>query len=276
MVVESNGKAGNDQSLVKTARSKVPSRYVREGRRLAKVTTNFVKKLTRGNSMYIHNQKFHLFTLVGIVEDFQDKEKDGYEFNLSDTEGEVLVRYFWPKEADRLGNNGTIKPEDNDTVKPENSASIKPIVKNGSLVRVFGSFISSTRSSSGSFVCALKVVPLTDLNELTMHNLEVLDMMITLKKVKENVLANRPPTTGFPSVTVEAHNDHPKVPQEKDNKSMVLETIKQNADNKGVPLAEIQKSLPGILSEELRVILDVLLKEGEIFTTVDDNWFKAS
>lgn len=265
MVVPSDAGNGDDHSVVKTAEVKRATRFPREGKRLAKVTTAFVKRLTAGTVMYIHRQRFRIFTLVGIVEHFEDKKTEGYEFRLSDSEGEVLVRYYWPQKeaADKTGDN----------TEP------KPVVKNGSLVRVFGSFISSSRSSE-SFVSALKVIPLTDLNELTMHNLEVVDMMITLKKIKENILANRSPTTGFMSLTVERkevqNHRSDGAPQGKDNKTMVWDTISVNTEATGMSIADLQKSLPNISPAELRVILDILLGEGNIFTTVDDTRFKST
>lgn len=270
------GSVSDGHSVATTGEVKRPPIYVSEGRKLAKVNSMFVKKLTVGTSMYIHRQKFRLFSVVGIVGDFQDHGKDGYEFQLSDSGGEIVVRYFWPKEE--------IETADT-VVKQENKEAMRT-VKDGALVRVFGSYVSSTRSSMGSFVSALKVVPVTDLNELTMHNLEVIHMMMTLKKVKENILSKRPLSTGLPNQTVQRVTDQNgestelpggvQVKKEKlDNKALVLEAINAVTTEAGISITDVQKSLPTISSAEIRVILDTLLSEGNVYTTVDDTHFKS-
>lgn len=283
MVVVTNLNAGGDQATGKTT-DQVVKKAERTGSKetgtwkMAIVNSSFVRNLTIGKSLYIHRIKFGLVTIVGFVDEIEETP-ECLEFKLKDSEGSIKVQRY---KAGPIGEAVTVKSEGGGDSLQNITATW---IQNGTLVRVVGN--PQTLKNSKPMISAFKILQITDLNELTCHSLEVLSGVLTFRKLKQNHLNHVSLIEGFPTLSVER-----KITLKEDNRIgeqkaidvevetkprvLVLNVIKQCLEPTGISIPALRKSLPQIKATELRVILNDLLHDGHIYTTFDDDHFRAT
>lgn len=236
------------------------------GKAIAVVNSSFVHNLTTTNSLYIHRQKFSNITIVGIVQDYTETTTKT-EFKLDDGEGSPVIVQKW-----KTNLNGEMDME-------------------GKLVRVFGN-PRRTAQAPEAHIIAFQIIPLTDLNELTMHQIEVVAASMVLNKRKNNILAGLPPHSGFPNSSnqrqigvpmkrqsqVAPNNQSASVsmPGMKPNDAMVLKAIAACPDATGISRDVLIRTLNSLNQSAIMTALDFLMNEGHIYTTTDDYHYKST
>ncbi|XP_021946100.1 replication protein A 32 kDa subunit-B [Folsomia candida] len=168
----------------------------------------------------------------------------------------------------------------------------------------YGRIVGALRSMKGSkYIIIFKFLPIGDLNELTAHLLEVVQLPMKLKKLKEtealktgvgmmgglsnSLMANSmmvgtfsglggiPGMMGGSGAIGEASSAS-KSPFNSVQK-MVLNIIQNNTADSGIHKDDIMSNLGGnITPKELEKILDDLGAEGHVYSTVDDDHFKST
>lgn len=236
---------------------------------IAIVNTNMLHHLTSGKSLFIHRQKFSSLTIVGITEDLTDAERK-IEFRMRDGEGPPVKFLKWKADQCQRTEDGSM-------------------VRNGALVRVYGNICREPESPE-PLVVAFKIIPITDLNELTMHHIEVVASSVILSKVKNNVLAGLPSHSGFPGSTVQSQDKREDEPQQQDEDPsdapgmklshiMIMKAISACKDPKGITRDKLFKSLSEIDPAKHSLIvtaLEFLCNEGHVYNTIDDDHYQVA
>lgn len=236
------------------------------GKAIAVVNSSFVHNLTTTNSLYIHRQKFSNVTMVGIIQEYQETTIKT-EFKLDDGEGPPVVVQKW---------------KTNQSVETD---------LEGRLVRVFGN-PRRTAQAPEAHIIAFQIIPICDLNELTMHLIEVVAASMVLNKRKNNILAGLQPHSGFPnsanqreigvqskrrSQNVQNNQEAPvSMPGMKPNDAMVLKAIAACPDGTGISRDVLFRSLSSLNQSAIMAALDFLMNEGHIYTTTDDYHYKST
>ena len=240
---------------------------------IANVNSSYLHHLTYKQDLYIHRQKFSSVTMVGFIDDIGETTTK-VEFKLRDGEGLPIMVQKWKS-------------------NPESGLSMDNgvLMKEGMLVRVYGS-ARRTANIPEPHIIAFKVLPVTDFNELVMHNIETIASNLILNKRKNNILAGLPPYTGFPGSTEPSSSQPqggdiqsaksvaeelpPINPGMKPADNMVLKAIQNCQDTNGLSKDELIKSLRSLNKAAIETALDFLMTEGHVYTTCDDVHFKST
>lgn len=242
-----------------------------------------LNKLTHQSlGLVLQQHKYSSITIVGFVTEFQELGSR-CEFKLWDASGQSVLVQQWKGGDDESGTPvaRTALPLDDD-----------------SLVRVFG-HPRKTANSKDPLVLASRITPVTDLNELTMHFLDVVTAHVALRKRKQNVKLSLPDVTGFPGTTGSemgnmsfgemsiskptagltagpaAPNSQLKAAAAPNAKDLVLKAITKDSSVQGISFTELESSLKSLNMKVIREAIDFLLTEGHIYTTTDDSHFKS-
>ncbi|KAM3597018.1 uncharacterized protein V6R79_024744 [Siganus canaliculatus] len=155
-------------------------------------------------------------------------------------------------------------------VNAEDSALIR--ASPGNYVKVIGNL----RNYSGQrSLMAMNIYPIKDLNEITSHMLEVVQAHMKLfgKAFDVNMNATAvslsgkggPHPVGIPSVGLSAVHDQ------------VLYVIRRfSVSGEGIGFHDLKAQLHCLSMKDLRESLGFLVREGHIFTTIDDYHFKST
>nr|BAH29737.1 replication protein A 32 kDa subunit [Dicyema japonicum] len=141
----------------------------------------------------------------------------------------------------------------------------------GQYVRVFGNLRSFASVRS---VVAFKILPIMDINEITMHLAEV---------VYSHLFLSRPPKTAAPKMadfpsnfqTSNASNSFLEgglTPVQR----QVMEAIRANKDEQGIHMSALQRQLRNLGASVLNETVDKLSEEGYIYSTIDEHHFKTT
>ncbi|KAK2157665.1 hypothetical protein LSH36_187g06022 [Paralvinella palmiformis] len=136
-------------------------------------------------------------------------------------------------------------------------------------VRVHG----HVRSFQGKHhLMTFKIVPITNMNELTYHMLEVIHGHLALTK---GVAGGGKPVqygsdmdTGYQG----AHTDPGLSPLQ----AQVFQAISACTDERGIGITNLFEKLRGIPQTAIREAVDFLSSEGHIYSTIDDDHFKST
>lgn len=136
-------------------------------------------------------------------------------------------------------------------------------------VRVYGYL----REQSGKkHVLIVKVWPLTDLNELTNHLLEV--TYVTLKMEKMSDTTNGNVSAMETNSVFTSDNNLSGLTREQ---SFVFKIIQMENDTEnGIEKSVLQTRVPKNIAPIVDDIIDFLTSEGHIYTTITDNHFKTT
>jgi len=157
----------------------------------------------------------------------------------------------------------------------------------------YGRVVGQLRTQKGSkYVIIFKVFPVTDMNELTCHSLEVLQVPIRLKRLREQEasrtgvgLTNDMNNTLTTSMMGSSFSDNKNVSGPGGGginglnmqQTMVYNVLKGCRDEKGLHKDQIAQNLKNKMTpKEIMNAIEFLSGEGHIFSTVDDDHYKCT
>ncbi|XP_012938343.1 replication protein A 32 kDa subunit-A [Aplysia californica] len=197
------------------------------------------------------NLELFQITFVGLIKAVNESATR-IDYEIDDMSGPPIeVRHFNETEENEDGSNTT-----------SNALPVNTYVRVNGLVRAFG----GKRS-----VNCHKISPITDMNEMTCHMLEV---------VYAN--ANAQQQTGGPSGSglgmgnsTDA-GDNGQLPGLNSLQSQVQMIIRREQSERGCSIDEICQSLRSIAPKAIRDAIEFLSVEGLIYSTIDDEHFQAT
>lgn len=208
----------------------------------------------------------HIITVVGLVQ-VVDRQPTRITYVIDDLSGKPIEAQFWIV--------------DDATVQAEN-------ISVGSYVRVTGAL----RSLRGKrHIIVFKIRCITDLNELTMHLLEVINTSMSAAIMAKKGTANPvvqpssasstytassvPPFSGNPAGNTSfgsAYTVHGlNKPQQ-----MVLQCIIACKDEQGASIVNIANQLRSLNQKAIMDAVEFLSNEGHIYSTIDDDHYKST
>jgi len=198
---------------------------------------------------------FHQVTLVGIVRSAKESATN-LAYEIDDMSGPLIeVRQFG----------------DNDENTPE--AERLSLIRENIYVRVHGHLRSFGNKRS---IIAFKVRALTDMNELTMHMLEMLTVRARNKKsqhggdmkpISHMGVSHAGTSGGTVDMSVDAGLTMPQ--------KQVLDIFRMCPNNEGYNIRMVHDKLPGMPDRVFKEVVEFLSNEGHIYSTIDDMHYKA-
>ncbi|CAH8871895.1 unnamed protein product [Trichobilharzia szidati] len=123
-------------------------------------------------------------------------------------------------------------------------------------------------------ILAFRVILLSDMNELTVHIMEVIYTRMLYIKIKydeDNETNNTIFSEDGAHNTTGAISNGLTVLQ-----NQILAIVRTFVGERGIPVSQLIKKLHGIPERQIRRDLDFLTTEGHVYSTVDDNHFRAT
>ncbi|XP_076319878.1 replication protein A2 isoform X2 [Tachypleus tridentatus] len=212
----------------------------------------------------VGSMECHILTLVGLVR-FVDEQTIRITYQLDDFTGSPLEVQMW------FGEN------------EEFSDKRSPIMEN-SYLRVYGGL----RTFKGKrLLNAFKVIPVTNLNEVTMHILEVVHTSMAIAVMdSQNVQAIS--TAGFLAKSLDNTQmgmnvsggaileDVGNMFGLDRNQQLVFRAISAATSEEGISFQHLCESLKSLTPAVIRKVVEFLSNEGHIYTTTDDDHYKAT
>ncbi|KAI1280825.1 Replication protein A 32 kDa subunit-B [Halotydeus destructor] len=174
--------------------------------------------------------------------------------------------------------------------KGDESRSVPKDLQEGLYVRIFGQ-PKKQPDANEPFLAAFGMALVTP-NEMTLHLIERIYSSMVLEKKKNNMLAGLTPMANFPGSDSkpdflagqpinQGHSSHQAASMHTSTgmsqaQSIVLKAISECHTNAGIHIGELQNSIKGLNKDQLRKALDFLAQEGHIYSTVDEEHFKAT
>lgn len=217
-----------------------------------------MKLTTKEHGLVIHRQNASTIVVVGRVQSTTETTTKS-TFEINDQTGDCIEVHLW-------------KTED---ASSENSRNIPVIIEN-TYVKVFGQVRYYRPKPT---IVAFKIEPITDLNEITLHHLEIMANCLVLEKRKNNTLSQRvAPSQSVPSSLPGAPVSAglPGATGMKEAERLVLQVISSETAWEGISFEDICSSLKTVRKEMIREALDFLSGEGHVYTALDDNHYKAT
>lgn len=201
------------------------------------------------DTLIIGSLEVQYVSLVGLVRSV-DQQSTRVNFTLDDRTGPPIEGLIFAQEEEQM--------------------RVMSHLVEGSYVRVVG----PVRSVEGKRqLKAFKVFPVTDLNELTLHLAEVVHANMTLQvgftatSVKHEAM-----DTSSNAFLGGAASNLGLNQQQK----LVYEAIRECTTNFGISFDEICSKLKSLNTALIREVVEFLANEGHIFTTMDDEHYKAT
>ncbi|XP_014773402.1 replication protein A 32 kDa subunit isoform X3 [Octopus bimaculoides] len=119
-------------------------------------------------------------------------------------------------------------------------------------------------------IVAFKIVPLTDINELTVHILEVIHSHLMYKSNPN--LQNK----GKAALTNDYDTSSVGIPGLGHMHNQVHRIIKSCTTEEGCSIDEIIKKLRGVPENTVKDVIDFLSGEGHIYSTISESHFKIT
>jgi len=196
---------------------------------------------------------YHQVTLVGIVRSAKESATN-LAYEIDDMSGPLIeVRQFG----------------DNDENTPE--AERLSLIRENIYVRVHGHLRSFQNKRN---IMAFRVRALTDMNELTMHLLEVLCVRARSKKTQHSAVMKpisnmgvSHPGAGSMDMSVDAGLTQPQ--------KQVLDIFRMCPNNEGYNVRMVHDKLAGMPERVFKEVVEFLSNEGHIYSTIDDMHYKA-
>ncbi|KAF6031300.1 RPA2 [Bugula neritina] len=142
--------------------------------------------------------------------------------------------------------DGSGLQQDEDATQPQ------PISQ-GEYVRVFGTVKSFQGSAN---IVINRIMSMNDPNEITMHLLEMSHTYLKMKQAGEGDASQVDTSAGIPE--------------------QVRTVIQGNKSMTGLSVTEIKAALPHVTADEITKAINYLSGEGFIFSTIDDDHFRAT
>ncbi|XP_076397171.1 replication protein A 32 kDa subunit-like isoform X2 [Megachile rotundata] len=232
--VQHNASGGflNDSNISRRENSK----------RVENVIPIMIKHITQSNNdLQLWGMTVHMITFVAIVRNIGNTStKMTYEF-------EDETGFRWLERMNR----------------PDTSINLN------SYVRVYGHIKEQNETK---YVLALKILPLTKLNELTTHLLEV--SYVTLRAEKMfNIEKERTGGTATNDVLLEDNNISGLTKEQ----ALVFKAIQaENDSENGIERRVLKTRIPQNILPYVDDIINFLTSEGHIYTTLTDDHFKTT
>lgn len=234
----------------------------RESRAVVSVNLNQLHNLCTTKGFILYRQKVSIIRLIGRTVHINETTTK-VTYSVSDGTGPPI--------------DVTLFQATDDSNRKDSSQSL--VIEN-SYVRVIG---QPRRNSSGDpYVMAFSVEPIDSFNEYAVHWLEVLDHANYYQAQKMKLLYSDKSDVKMSPITGGRGGGQPmdtgfnSTPGMSDMQRMVITTVGQCTDDRGITREELYKSLKSIAPRQINEILDFLLTEGHLFTAVDENHFKAT
>ncbi|XP_070556465.1 replication protein A 32 kDa subunit-like [Ptychodera flava] len=164
-----------------------------------------------------------------------------------------------------------------DTDDAGDSEKSRPIPEN-TYVRVIGQL----RTFGGKRnISAFKVQPLTDLNELTMHMMEVLHSHMYVDKAQKTAAMGM---NGASHTNMQQMNTGDQGGYSGAQPALGLSNVQRQvqqiiqacSDETGVSVDNISRQLRNLSKDAIRNAIEFLSNEGHIYSTIDDDHFKST
>ncbi|XP_034188926.1 replication protein A 32 kDa subunit-like [Osmia lignaria lignaria] len=215
-------------------------------KRVENVIPIMIRHLTQSNDdLQLWGIPVHIVTFVGIVRKIE-RTTTKVTYEIEDDTGSVTA-FHWLAT----------------TNKPE------PPIKLNSYVKIYG---HKREQNQKKCVLILKMRPLIDLNELTNHLLEVTYVTLKAEKIF-NIEKERHESAGMHDVTMTDDNVNGLTKEQ----VLVFKVIQAENDNEnGIERDVLKTRVSKNLLPYLDDILDFLISEGHIYTTLTDDHFKTT
>ncbi|XP_013778721.1 replication protein A 32 kDa subunit-like [Limulus polyphemus] len=240
----------------------------RKGERLHNVVPVTVAQVLQASDKEEHlkvgSMECHILTLVGLVRSV-DEQTTRITYQLDDFTGPPLEVQMW------FGEN-------------EEFSDKRSSIMENTYLRVYGGL----RTFKGKrLLNAFKVTPVTNLNEVTMHILEVVHTSMAIA-VMDSQNAQAMSTTGFiaepPGNTQMGMNisggamlaDVGSMFGLDRNQQLVFRAISAATSEEGISFQHLCESLKSLTPSVIRKVVEFLSNEGHIYTTTDDDHYKAT
>ncbi|KAL3869242.1 hypothetical protein ACJMK2_041949 [Sinanodonta woodiana] len=164
---------------------------------------------------------------------------------------------------------------DNDDTVPDNEKV--QAMRENTYVRVCG----NVRAFGGKRnIVAFKITPVTDMNELTYHILEVIHSSVALSKMHNQPDGGMALANGDKKMEIGYTNSNTNgggmfnglTPVQ----SQVHTVIRNTLTDHGINVESVCKQLRGVPEKAVRDAIEFLSSEGHIYSTIDDEHYKAT
>uniref|UniRef100_A0A8D0GGI3 Replication factor A protein 2 n=1 Tax=Sphenodon punctatus TaxID=8508 RepID=A0A8D0GGI3_SPHPU len=156
-------------------------------------------------------------------------------------------------------------------VDTDEAGSENVVVPPGTYVKVAGHLRSFQNKKS---LVAFKIMPLEDMNELTVHMLEVVNAHMILRKSTMSTSVKMPQSVSASGMgDMESYGGARGLSPDQ---SQVLNLIKSCNVAEGLSLQLLKTQLHNMNPTTIKQVLDFLSSEGHIYSTVDDDHFKST
>ncbi|XP_071118772.1 replication protein A 32 kDa subunit-like [Haliotis cracherodii] len=162
---------------------------------------------------------------------------------------------------------------DNDENLPEEERV--QAMRENTYVRVYGHLRSFAGKRS---VVAFKMTPLTDMNELSCHMLEVIHSHVTLSSGQGaggGAMASVNSGAGFSDMG-SGGGGSSTIPGLSPLQSQIQLIIKNHPSDTGASIDAVCKQLRNVPEQQIREAVDFLSGEGHIYSTIDEDHYKAT
>lgn len=197
-------------------------------------------------------------TLVGLVRSVKESTTR-LDYEIDDLTGPPLeVKQF-------VDNDESVPDEERVQAMRENT-----------YVRVRGTVRSFAGKKS---VVAFKVSPIVDMNEVTYHILDVIHSHAYLGTAQSNGMVNGTAVAG--QVNGSSHGygdtvDQGMVSGLTSIQNQVHIAIRNNSSAEGASVESVCKQVRGVPEKAIREAIEFLSSEGHIYSTIDDDHYKAT
>ncbi|XP_076441239.1 replication protein A 32 kDa subunit-B-like [Babylonia areolata] len=201
------------------------------------------------------NLEISQIAVIGLIRSVKESQTR-VDYEIDDMTGPVLqVRHF----------------SDQDENLPDDQRE-EPLREN-TYVRVCG----HVRSFQGKRnVVAFKVLPVVDMNELTCHMLEIIRAHAAANMVDNSVGGGNAMSTSAGAPRAGDYSGSTNFPGMSSLHSQIATIIKNNTTDVGASVADVSKHLRGVPEKAIREAVEFLSGEGHIYSTIDDDHFKAT
>ncbi|KAL4235996.1 DNA-directed RNA polymerase I subunit rpa2 [Mactra antiquata] len=203
-------------------------------------------------NFYAGDIQIHQVKIVGLVVAVKE-DATRYDYEIDDLTGPPIeVRHY----------------VDNDENLP--SEERIPSMRENTYVRAFGTLRSFNGKKS---INAYNVSAVTDMNELTYHMLEVIHSHASLT-TQSNDTGGGMITNG----TTQSYNDggDGMVSGLTSIQNQVHQVIRNNPTSEGASIESVCKQVRGVPEKVIRDTIEFLSSEGHIYSTIDDDHYKAT
>jgi replication factor A2 len=236
---------------------------------LVSVSCAQIYQLTQTNDdiMKIGDTPVHMVTIVGLIKSVNPTATCN-KYLVDDLSGEPIEVQHW-----LMGNKG------------DEMGEVTLMVEN-TYVRVYGSI----RTMQGKVhIQAFNIRPLTSLNELTQHRLEVLYHKLAMEKsgtMNDSMMGNTTAKAGgfqsemgghFQSnMGMDSDMQSAETMGFTETQKKIFDVIKSNTELNGASYQWISTTLPRIPLPTIKKEIEWLAMEGHVYTTYDDQHVKAT